>query len=139
MNWLAKQIECMIDARREQLMDRRPSAITPNPKIIWVKMIKHPPVLLNDRRYKTQATRNKFNMTIDNLTDWCWDTYVTSINSLNHHWDFDFMGYLKDSGKLQFWKELDHHFKKIRQRCTYFTDSRKGTAPVSVTSTHCGG
>ena len=115
MNWLAKQIECMIDAHWEQIMDRRPGAMTPNLKIIWVKMIEHPPVPLNDRRYKTQATRAKFNVTIDNLADWCRDTFITSITPLNHHHNFDFVGYLRDSGKLQFWKELDHHFKKLTE------------------------
>ena len=76
-------------------------------------MIERPPVPLNDRWYKTQATHGKFNATLDNLTDWRLNTFVTSISSLNLDRDFDFVGNIKEAGKQQFWRELDHYFKRF--------------------------
>ena len=111
LNWLAKQLECLIDIRKEQLSNKRPGALyMVDPKIIWVKMLDRPPVPLNDKRYKTQATRSKFNTILEHLTDWHKDIYVMSINPLHHDRDYDFLGNIKDSGKQQFWRELDHFF-----------------------------
>ena len=111
-NWLAKRLERLLEACRENLMDKRPGALqVEETEIIWVKMINRPPVLLTDCRYKTQATREKFNSTIDCLPDWRRNTIVMSVNSLNMDCDFDVIGNLNDDRKIQFWKELDHHVK----------------------------
>ena len=49
VNWLAKQLERLIDNRKEQLTDKRIGALSLiNPKIIWVKMLEHSPMPLND-------------------------------------------------------------------------------------------
>ena len=111
-NWLAKQIERDIDSRRERLGDRRPGALLQAPtQIIWVKMLQRPPVPLDDKKYKTQATRDKFNSTLDQLPDWRRDTSVLEITSLHHTRDYDAHGNLKECGKRQYWREFDYLFK----------------------------
>ena len=140
LNWLAKQLERMIESRKEKLSEERPGAISSiETKIIWVKMIERPPVPLNDKRYKTQVTCGKFNATLNNLTDWRLNTFVTSISSLNLDRDFDFVGNMKESGKQQFWRELDHYFKRFdRDGDSHYIQTNQGMQLAAGDGQHHG-
>ena len=117
VNWLARQIERLIEARREELCKKCPGSIHANEtRMIWVKMIPRPQVPPMTHKYKVQVLRGKFNIVIDSLNKWRKNTYILEVSSLDMQQNFTLVGSLNADGKKQFWKELDYHFKRYDRK-----------------------
>ena len=79
-------------------------------------MIARPRVPPTDHRYKVQSARKKFNAALDSLILWRQNINIIDISSLEPDQDFTPIGTLNNSGKQQFWKEFDHHFKCLDRK-----------------------
>ena len=117
MNWLSNGFERQLEARKDELFNKRAGAIySTDTRLIWMRMIEQPPLEPRSPAYSVQATRNKFNAVLDNLVDWRCNTRVTSILSLEFNKHFNNLGKLTLEGKRQYWKEFDYMFKKFDRK-----------------------
>ena len=113
-NWLARQVERLLEARAEDLFKKKPGAVFGETKIVWVKMFTRYGITPDDPRYKVHSKKYKFNAALDELVDKRLMTYVVSITSLEQC-HFNKYGKLNYAGKIQFWRELDQHFERFER------------------------
>ena len=117
LHYISRQLQRMIHTRMEDLTSKRPGAILASPRIIWVKMINRPKMDFHPEGTfnNTIALRAKFNDMIDEVIPAYEKTHVVSISSVmdNVVQNFTSLGELTPAGKSVYWKELDHHCKKI--------------------------
>ena len=118
IKWIMVQLHRYTESRREDLRDKKPGAVGPKPRFIWVKMIdwqmlEHHP----DRSYTdVLGLRTKFNRTMENLlaestVSNC--SHIMQLAYLSKSNHFTNLGELNFEGKRHFWKEIDYNFKKF--------------------------
>ena len=103
INWIAKQLKRMLDARAEDLHSKCPGAVFEGTCIIWIKMYPHL-VNLPARSDKARifSLRAKLNNAMEDLARKRKRTHILSVSSLEHL-HFDQWGKLTYAGKMQFW------------------------------------
>ena len=115
VNWLSKQVECMLESRIEDLHKRKPGAVYGNTRIVWVKMFTRPEVATNHPKCAVYKTRGKMNNALDDIANNRKQTHVISVNSLESQ-HFDNNGKLNYNGKIQYWKDIDKQIKQFDHR-----------------------
>ena len=117
MRWLSRTLDRYIETRKQDLISKRPGAVSAHePKIIWIKMIDRPHVQRGDPRFKVYSQRNKFNDLLDELATNKRNNHVLNVESLEADRHFTRPGELNEFGALQYWKEIDYYFKKFDRR-----------------------
>ena len=121
LSWLVQNISKLITRRCDDLKDKRPGALTTSfePMVVWVKCINRPDRATNDDQYIKAANMSKvFNHILEETI--CCENYmyILDIESLDDTQSsyFKTNGRLADSGKEQYWKELDFKMKKFDRR-----------------------
>ena len=106
--WWVNQIEKTITAKKEDLHDKRPGAVTSlEPKVIWVKMIERP----------AQAAgwiveqQEKFNAILDETLFNTKKMYIMEIKDLDSGC-FDNIANLNGRGKIRYWSNFDKQLKQ---------------------------
>ena len=112
LHYAIKQIDMLIERRKQDLGDKRPGALPSGdslPKIIWVCMIKRPKQIGK----KIYAMRSKFNSILkEHLLDGKADSHhILSIEVPPE--EFSLIGELSSSGKAIFWQEVNQGLRKF--------------------------
>ena len=113
INWLAKQVERLVDARIEDLYSKCPGATFFETKFIWIKMLAC--VTQFPYRAKVFALRSKFNNALDDIAEKRKQTHIMNLTKLEAK-HFDQHGRLTYPGKLQMWCEIDKLVKKFDKK-----------------------
>ena len=116
--YFAKQLECYIHTRQEDLKSKRLGAVSFKTRLIWLKMIDRPaiPNHPDENRQKCLSGRGKFNKCLDQLVGTCSGHHIMSIQSLTEPNHFNSFGQLSHVGTIEYWwafngifKRFDHH------------------------------
>ena len=104
LEWVLCEFDCIIEARKEDLLKKRPGAVCAlEPKIIWVKMIDCPGAS------RVMSLREKFNAILEESLFKYKQTYIAEIKLDRMH--FDHNNNLFPTGQVRFWRELDSILK----------------------------
>ena len=115
LKYIACQVNRLIDSRIDNLIRAKPGSVKVLPKIIWFKMIDRCSVpITHMSRYldDVEGARKKFNTTLEAAVANEKSNFVLAIESLEHL-HYDMTGKLLSDGRIQFWKEVDHHMKEF--------------------------
>ena len=116
LHYLIKQIDTILYRRRQELLQKKPGAVSKNPtKIIWVRMLKRSnQELLSMARKAAIGLRGKFNSALEErILDGTppESHHIMSIEVRNH--EFHHSGKLTLLGKEEFWKEINRALKRF--------------------------
>ena len=109
--WLQQQVSKYLLARRENLRNHRPGAITIEETcVIWVKMLARP-LSQKEDLIRILKLRRKFNDLLDELCRENDINHTMMLTSVNEYGPFDISGDLTCSGQTQFWIEVNNNMK----------------------------
>ena len=103
ISWLTKQIELIINIKKEEIFNKRMGALQPDePKVIWIKMMERPSASQND-----ETLQQKFNDILEETLVSRPNNLILDIKEALQKSLFDRTGYLTGVGKIKFWQEVD--------------------------------
>ena len=109
IKWLAKEMNKLIETRKEQFADIKPGALPSSddfPTLIWIKVYDRP----YTRNNFITENRGKFNRGINEVALREKNCRVMSIESLGIQ-HFNSLGNLNYEGKKQLWREINHQMQ----------------------------
>ena len=110
MNWLGKQLDRALTIRREALWNMCPGAVGPEPKILWVQMIKRP--YIHHHPFPAYnlvcELRDKFNAILKlEASKSRYALVLEAPDQVDNARSFDAYGNLTFAGKQKFWRHID--------------------------------
>ena len=108
VDWLAKNMETVLDLRKEDIKYKNPGALWSNaePRIIWVKMLTRP-IIRDAYKPFVFAQCAKFNESIDEIASTYKHSHVLTVNLSDEKSLFDRSGNLSPNGKIILWREIN--------------------------------
>ena len=115
LDWIFREVDRALTARRDNLLKWSPGAVGPEPTIIWVKMIKRPFIKFHPfPNYNTVVElANKFNNIVDQETRKSHFAISISPDIRIDAENFDNLGNLSFLGKTRFWKFIDAEIRSL--------------------------
>ena len=119
IHYLIKQIDTLLTRRKEDLLDKKPGALSEEAtKVIWVRMLKRPNIDPTLASPKLQALkyRGKFNSILEEriAEDGMGNHLIISIDISPY--EFDYGGKITLEGQYEFWCEMIKGLKKFDQK-----------------------
>ena len=115
LHYIIKQMDMFIERRKQDLESKKPGALplADWPKLIWVRMLKRPPVQMPTKAKDAFTLRGKFNSILEErLLDG--NSASRHIISIEVPIDgFDLTGELNSIGKEHFWQEIDKGLRRF--------------------------
>ena len=132
INWLAKQLDLLMNRKRMQNLEKRPASVQgSNPTIIFVTMIKRLERYPEGSKMAWVCTlRNKFNELLNESAART-NAKILSIHNCTSPDDFDHFGKLSRKGRLTFWLKLDDLLQRFEENKVKLIPKVEGTTKYS--------
>ena len=113
IKWLGSQFYRHLAARRDQIWNIKLGGISyDDTKIIWIEMFDCPVI------DPAVNICNKFNKGLNEVAHARKNHHILIVGSLKNNKHFKRNGKLNYWGKMQFWREVDFHFKQFDRKKT---------------------